>query len=90
MVTEAGKQKTDLVGEDKKKQWKRTKKGAGGASQPAPKPIQAQDGPSRPKDIMGRIHIAGMPMLSDQMLKDTGGDMRSLNDGVLTIERRLL
>ena len=46
--------------EMRKKGWKR-KNNKGGASQPAPSTIRAQDGP--PKDISRRVHVAGRPML---------------------------
>jgi len=76
-----------LKGEGKKKAQKRTKKGA---SQPAPKPIRAQDGPPKHKDVMYGLHVVGIPMLSQRMLDAASEPMRSLHDGVLTIERRLL
>lgn len=75
--------------ETKKKARKR-KTGKATASQPAPNPIRAQDGPPRPKDIMWNVHIAGLPMLSNQMLSVAGSHMRSLHDAILSIEKRRL
>ena len=68
----------------------RKRKSNNGASQPAPSTIRAQDGPPIPKDIMRRVHVAGRPMLPTNMLNAATGAMRSLHDGVLSMEKRRL
>ena len=68
----------------------RKRKSNKGASQPAPSMIRAQDGPPSPKDISRRVHVAGRVMLPTNMLNATTGAMRSLDDSVLSLEKRRL
>ena len=77
-----------LEGEAKKKHRKRPNRK--GASQSVSKPIRAIDGPPRPNDPMWRLHMMGAPMLNKQMLADATGDMRSLHDSIMVLEKCIL
>jgi hypothetical protein len=72
---------------EKKKGRKRKK--AASSSQPS-MPIRAQDGPPRPKDLSWEIHVAGRPMLPNDMLAIATSDMQSVHNSILTLEKMLL
>jgi hypothetical protein len=79
-----------------KKPWKRSKKDKGvSSSQHVPpaigksvKEIQSQD--NIPIKGWREYHVAGEPILPPEALKTLTGDMRSLQDSVLTWETHLL
>jgi hypothetical protein len=75
--------------DEKKKGWKhsRSKKAS---SQPSPRKIlQAEDGVrEEPHDFP--MHIAGQPMLTKEMLANTGGAIVNLHNSIQYLEERLL
>ena len=76
--------------QEMRKKGQKRKNNKGGASQPTPSTIRAQDRPPSPKDISRRVHVAGRPMLPRIMLDAATGAMRSLHDSVLSLEKRRL
>ena len=76
--------------QEMRKKGRKRKNNKGGASQPGPSTIRAQDGPPSPKDISRRVHVAGRAMLPTNMLIAATVAMRSLHDSVLSLEKRRL
>ena len=77
---------TAIIGKKVKKHRKRKNKSNKAASQQAPKTMRVQDEPERYNDAP-RVYVPGTPMLSATLLKTTSGDIRSLHDRIVFLEK---